>query len=234
MTRRASARLAGAAFLLYIVLGLASMYLFGQATRADGVAARLARMAEHAGEVRLAVVVSMLASFQALVLGVTLYGLTRDEDHELAMLGLAFRVVEGAVGIVALQRSLGLLWLATTSGAGAPDPEIARGLAAYLQGQRWSPTLAAICFAVGSTIFSWLFLRARSIPAPLAWLGVASSALLVVALPLQLGGVLGGGTAANLIWLPMLVFELWLAGWLLARGAPSPCLPRGRSVSSSR
>jgi hypothetical protein len=32
------------------------------------------------------------------VLAVTLYGITRDEDHELAMLGLVCRVAEGVLG----------------------------------------------------------------------------------------------------------------------------------------
>ena len=47
-------------------------------------------------------------------------------------------------------------------------------------------------FAVGSTLFCWLFLRGRLIPAALAWLGVFASVLLVVALPLQYAGLLGG------------------------------------------
>jgi len=56
------------------------------------------------------------------------------------------------------------------------------------------------------------------IPAPLAWLGVAASVLLVVGLPLQLAGFLGG-PVTSFIWLPMLAFEVPLALWLLVKGA---------------
>ena len=51
----------------------------------------------------------------------------------------------------------------------------------------------------------------------LARLGVVASVLLVVGLPLQLFGFVGG-LAGMLMWLPMLVFEVTLALWLLIKG----------------
>jgi len=85
----------------------------------------------------------------------------------------------------------------------------------------------AIFFAVGSTLFSWLLLRGRMIPVALAWLGVLASALLVVILPLQRAGLLGGLTSWSssvtwLIWLPALVYEVALALWLLIKGVAAP------------
>jgi hypothetical protein len=70
---------------------------------------------------------------------------------------------------------------------------------------------------VGSTLYSYLFLRARSIPGVLAWLGVLASVLLVAGLPLQLAGFLSG-PATNFIWIPMAVFEVTFALWLLING----------------
>ncbi len=67
MTRTTNARIAGFTFLFYIAVGIASMILFGKAV-----------------------------SFSAVVLAVTLYGIARDEDHELAVVVLACRVGEGA------------------------------------------------------------------------------------------------------------------------------------------
>ncbi|MBZ5553234.1 MAG: DUF4386 domain-containing protein [Acidobacteriia bacterium] len=62
-----------------------------------------------------------------------------------------------------------------------------------------------------------MFLRARSIPVPLAWLGVLASSLLVIVLPLQLAGFIGG-PVTTYIGLPILVFELTLGLWLLIKG----------------
>ena len=75
MTRTTNARIAGVTFLIYIAAGIASLVLSGRAHATD--------------------ILSLITSFAALVLGVTLYAITREQDPDLAMLGLTCRVVEG-------------------------------------------------------------------------------------------------------------------------------------------
>jgi hypothetical protein len=168
------ARVAGFTFLFYIAAGMTSLALAGRTNVTD--------------------VLGLLTSFSALVLGVTLYMITREQGPALALLAMICRIVEAI------------------------------------------PGESAIFFAVGSTLFSWLLLRGRMIPAPLAWLGVIASALLVLILPLQLAGLFGGpmtwsASVTWLVWLPMLVFEVVLALWLLIKGV---AVPAARSVASSR
>jgi hypothetical protein len=168
MTRTTNARIAGVTFLFYIAAGITSMALSGQKGATD--------------------VLGVLTSLSALVLGVTLYALTREVDPDIALLALACRVVEAIPG-----------------GDG----------------------LGAIFFAVGSTLFCWLLLRGRLIPAALAWLGVAASVLLFVILLLQRGQLFSGAlnwssSVTWLIWLPALVFELALAAWLITKGVAAP------------
>jgi hypothetical protein len=175
MTRTTNARIAGFTFLLYIAAGISSMALTGRAPATD--------------------VLSLLMSFSALVLGVTLYALTREQDRDLALIALTCRIVEAIPG---------------------------------------NATRNAIFFAVSSVLFSWLLLRGRMIPVGLAWLGVVASVLLVVILPLQLAGLLGGrmswsASVTWAVWLPMLVFELALALWLLTKGVAAPA-PVGACV----
>ena len=163
MTLTTNARVAGVTFLLYIAAGISSLALAGRAHVTD--------------------VLSIVTSVCALVLGVTLYALTREQDRDLALLALLCRVVESVPG----------------HGGGA------------------------IFFAVGSTIFSWLLLRGRLIPAALAWLGTAASGLLVVLLLVQRAGVSTGASNWSssitwIVWLPLLVFELGLAAWLIVKG----------------
>jgi len=166
MTRTTNARLAGIAFLLYIAAGVSGM---GLQARPHATAA-----------------LALLTSLCALVLGVTLYAITRDVDADLALLALTCRVIEAI-----------------------PSHD------------------AAIFFAVGSTLFAWLLLRGRMIPAALAWLGVLASLLLVALLPMQRAGLLGGSfswasTITWLMWLPMFVFEVVLTLWLLTKGVALP------------
>ena len=165
MTRRTNATVAGFTFWIYFAAGIASLLLAGNAPATA--------------------VLSLVASFSALVLGVTLYAITREQDPDLAMLALACRVIEAVPG---------------------------NGL---------------IYFAVGSTIFSWLLLRGRMIPAALAWIGVLGSVFLVVLIPLQRAGLFGGAVNWSsgvtwLMWLLALVFELTLAVWLIVKGVGAP------------
>lgn len=68
------ARVAGFTFLFYIVAGLTSMALDDQSPMTD--------------------LLSVLMSLSALVLGVTLYALTREQEPIVAMLALTCRVIE--------------------------------------------------------------------------------------------------------------------------------------------
>src|SRR6266540_2727035 len=153
MTRTSNARIAGIAYLLYIAVGLTSMQLSNRATSGDGMTAKLASMAVHAADVRLAAVLSLIGCFCALVLAVTLYALTCEQDRDLALLGLTCRAAEGITGAASIPVTLGLLAIATAAGTDAPDPGAARAVGAFVLGQSWF--IAATFFAVGSTLFSW-------------------------------------------------------------------------------
>lgn len=210
-------------FLLYIATGIANMVLFGRATRGAQTASTLANIAQHETMIRLSVLLTFLTFAIAVSLAVALYALTRDQDRDIALLALCFRVTEGVIAAVAAIGTLGLLSLATASTTlNATDAAGANGVAAMILKKGGSTgTIGAICFAVGSTLYCYLFLRARTVPMSLAWLGVVASLLLAVALPVQLLGFLRG-TITYVVWLPMLVFELAFAFWLLIKGVARP------------
>jgi uncharacterized protein DUF4386 len=215
MTLRTNARVAGFAFLIYIAAAFPAMVLSNRAMSGEGTAAKLANIAQHASEMRLAFVLELVGCFCALVLAVTLYAITRDFDPNLAMLVLVFRTAEGVIGAVSLPRSLGSLWLAT---------------AAVLLKLPGSANLGATFFAVGSTVFAYLLLRGRLVPAPLSWLGLLASILVVVILPLQLVEIVRG-PITEFMWLPMLAFEVLLALWLIIKGVrPSTPVPHSLSM----
>jgi hypothetical protein len=223
MTRTTNARIAGFTYLFYAAIGICSELLMHQARGVDGEAAKLARIGQYATNVRLTILITLLECLSALVLAVTLYGITRDEDHELAMLGLVCRVAEGVLGTLTIPSYLGLLWLAKAGvGVGAPDIPTTNALRAFLLMPGPGVPIGSIFFAVGSTIFSYLLLRGRMVPVSIAWLGVFASGLLVVGLPLQLAGFPTGPLTGYYQWLPALVFQVVLALWLLIKGVATP------------
>ena len=217
MTRTTNARIAGVAFLAYIAVGITDMVINGRAKAGADAAAKLASMAQHSSDIRLTILFGMIEVFCALVLAVTLWAITRDVDPDLAMMGLVCRAAEGVLGALAIPHTLRLLWLATT--ADTLDPAAKQALGSYLFNGGGGAAFTGIFFAVGSLLFSWLLLRGRLIPVALAWIGVVASALLVVVLPLQVAGYVSG---AQWVWFPMLLFEVPVAVWFLAKGVNAP------------
>ena len=203
-----NARIAGFAFLLYIIVGVL-----------------------RAPTVGVEAIFTLFTCFCALVLAVMLYTLTLDQDRDIAMLALTCRLAEGVAGAIFIPLRLGLQSLTTTAN-NATNPETLQVIESFLaSASRWNPVVAATFFAVGSTLFCWLLLRGRMIPTGLAWLGLAASILLVVALPLRLAGVLEG-TLSVLIWLPMAAFEIPLGLWMIVKGIKLPDIAPARAVES--
>jgi len=227
MTRTRNARVAGFAFLFYIAAAATGMVLAGRAAGKGEVAAKLVSIAQHAPQMRLGIVLELLGCVSALVLAVTLYAITRDVDPDLALMVLVFRTVEGVIGVVGFSSMLGKLWLATAAGAAAPSPSAANVIGPILfELPGWSAILSATFFAIGSTFFTYLLVRGRLVPMALAWLGLAASILLVIALPLRLVGLIGS-PMAELVWIPMAAFEVPLGLWLMIRGVrPARSVPR--------
>ena len=220
MTRTSNARLAGFTFLAYIATGILDMVFFRSAAAGTGASAQLASIAQHPTLVRLSGLLTLLTFFEALILGVTLYALTRDEDRDLAVLALSCRAAEGILGAASAVRTMQILSVATAIPTTESSASIALGTSLLATGGS-SMVIGATCFAVGSTLFSYLFLRARSIPVWLAWLGVLASLLLVIALAVRLLGFLPASLAWP-IWMPMLAFEVTLAIWLIVKGVAVP------------
>lgn len=230
MTRMTSARLAGAMVLVYTAAGIGHEFLMHRATNAEGDAAKLASIASHAGDVQLTIFLTVLECLSALVLAVAFYGITRDEDRELATLGLVCRVAEAVLVSTVIPQLWELLWLAKGTAAGTLDAGTTSTLRAYLFAPGSGVPVASVFFAVGSTVFYYLLLRGKMLPPALAWFGVLTSALLLVTVPLQLAGYSTGPVSGYLQWVPSLLFQLVLAPWLLIKGVASIPSPGGRGA----
>jgi hypothetical protein len=101
---------------------------------------------------------------------------TRDQDRDLAFLAMGFRLTEGVIAALAAGSRLDLLAVAITNRtATGADAAVAQALGATLLNGSTGP--AALCFSLGNLIVASLLLRARSIPAWLAGLGVVASIL---------------------------------------------------------
>ena len=217
MTLRTSSRIAGWAFLLYIVTGIAAMVLSGMATKGSDTAEKLASLAAHAGLFRVNLLLVFFGCFCALALAVTLCAMTRQVDPDLALAILACRSAEGVIGATSVEEGMRRVALATASGTAAPDPATTAALGTLFFKAPGSVVVSATFFAVGSLVFCSLLVRGRLAPPWMAWLGLAASAILVAGLPMQLLQILPR-LLTDVMWIPMLLFEVPLGVWLIARG----------------
>lgn len=209
MSSAISARIAGFTLLAYIAAGVVSLVLTQAIGAQPDIAGKLARAAENIMFLRYAALLDLLCAFFALILAVTLYAVTSPHGATAAMFAMICRVVEGLLIATSLSDTLGVLWLLEQPTEGSGNVHL---LASYVM--RSEVALTSIFFAMGSLTFAWLFLRGRLIPAPLAWLGIIASLVLLIVLPPQLVGFLSD-PMLSVAWLPMLLFEVPLALWLI-------------------
>jgi uncharacterized protein DUF4386 len=218
MPNRYTARLAGAMFLLVIAAVLASTQLQGGALRSNDIAGTLRTVAAHTSGVRASIVLQLLAAIATMVLAAMLYAVTRRQCPDLSVLALACRGAEAGLYAVKILGTMVLLSLSAAPATG--DRELAT---VVVEVTSWSTDVGATFFAVGSTIFAYLLLKARSIPVPLAVLGMAASLLLVAGVPAETAaGHTTAEGASIVMWLPMFAFEITTGCWLLAKGARTP------------
>jgi hypothetical protein len=216
MTRVHSARLAGFAFLFYIAAGICGLMIFDLATPGRTIAARLASITAHSPFMSLSIICSMLTILCAIVLAVTLFALTRDEDVDLARLAMGCRLLEAAINTLPVLALIALINL--VKDVAAQETSTTAVATLLFKAQAWTTPVSATMFAIGSAIFCALFVRGGCVPTWLGKLGFISSILLVVAEPLEAIGLTNGFSAA-IVWLPMLAFEVPFGIWLLRTDA---------------
>ena len=218
MKTNTNARIAGATFLFYTATAIAEMVLLRRAVSGKPITAMVAAISQHAASMRWVFLLSTATIIEAVFLAVSLYAITYDTDRDIALLALSCRLVEAVINVIPTVAFAALLWLATEGATTPVDALTGSSLAVFLlRIPKWSTTVSAICFGIGSTLFSYLFLRARCIPVLLAYVGLVGSVLVVVGAPLQFAGV---SQARWFLWMPILPFELTLAFWLLLKGIP--------------
>ena len=216
MRHSAEARIAGCAYLSYIVFAMSSSLLFARATAGDDVSQKLSTLHDMIWTARITVLFNLFETVCALILAVTLYQLVKAVSPTLALLAMLFRAGEGLLGTLPLLSKLELMRLATTPAAGSA------GVSSYVSFgdellHRPDAGFSEFCFVVGGFLFSYLFLRGRLIPRWLAWIGVITIGVQMIFVSLDIATMVPG-SIVNWLWLPILLYEVPLGIWLIVKG----------------
>ncbi|PLT48011.1 hypothetical protein B8V81_0143 [Paenibacillus pasadenensis] len=164
----------------------------------------------------------LLLVLSAVGTAVMLFPYVRRWNEHLALGYLCFRFLEAvfiAIGAVAI---LGLVQLSIhyEANAGA-DQGILLQLGYLLQGtHRWTSMLGPnFMLGLNTALYSYLFVRTRLVPGPLAGFGMVTAGLVFAAGLLEMFGAIEPYSAAKgLLALPVGVYEMSLAVWLMRKG----------------
>jgi hypothetical protein len=169
---------------------------------------------------RVAMLLSIVGNLSTILLAAALYLTLRPIGEGLALSAMLFRLVESALGLVVVLLGFAALqvYLAGTHATSSQAGELG-ALAELLSRTSASGIdVSVLCFAVGSTLFFYLFWRSAYIPRILAGWGLAGSVLALAAFSGSLLFPQSSEVLRGIGALPIGVAELVVGAWLLIRG----------------
>jgi len=137
---------------------------------------------------------------------VLLFPVLKKYGEGLALGYVAFKTVEAVMLLVAAAT---ILALAATS-AGDASFSLAQ--------QFWANRLGALAYIVATPILNYLLYQSRLVPRWISILGLIGVALLALGLLLGVGDPTRGFQVGQLLVIPIILWELTFATWLIVRG----------------
>ena len=196
----------------------------------------LVQGAEHRSQVVLGTVMELTVVFSAIGTAVGLFPFLKKYNESIALGHLLFRFLEAvfiSVGVVSV------LSLLTLSQGFVPDAPNATALQAsgtlLLAVREWTFILGPyLMLGANTVLYSSLLYKSKLVPRPLASLGITGAILVLTAALLQMFRIAPyGSTPPVLMAMPVAVYEMVLAGWLIVKGFNRSALAASRISSTS-
>ena len=152
---------------------------------------------------------------------VMLFPYLRRWNEHIALGYLCFRFMEAVFIAIGLVSILGLLHLSIYYEADSLASENLHAIGLMLQAfHRWTFMLGPnLMLGLNTIMYSYLLFRTGLVPKPLALFGMVTAVLVFIAGLLDMFGIVEPiSTAKGLIALPVGVYEMSLAVWLIVKG----------------
>jgi hypothetical protein len=207
-------RFLGAAFLLQAIASLVWTLLLSSLIVIGDISASMTNISNNALRMRASIVVAMITAIGIVMIGVLMYVILKKQNRKIAIVAMGLYLVEAAILAVSRIPAFALLRISQES--------VIAGHPAYLQtlgnlfyeSQSFGYDLHMLPFALGATLFYYLFYKSGFLPRVLSLWGL-------IAAPLALIGILFallGYDVPIFVFLPNLPFELTIGVWLMVKG----------------
>ena len=224
---RVAAIAAGVIFIIATAGALGSVPFLPNLTGAD----YLAGVAAGANQMVVGLVLLLVAALSSAAIAVAMYPVMKRWSNGLALASVIFRAMEGVMYILAVVFLMSLLSLSHQfAGASGADQAALQAIGDTLRGAREHAGLAGVfCFCLGAFAYYLLFFQSRLIPRWLSGFGIVAILMMFSACLLAL---LSDSAITGYVFLlfPILVQEMVLAVWLIAKGFDTSALQRATSA----
>ena len=217
-TANNTSRILGAAFLLQFITSVGSGLLIQPAWLVPGnIHETMLKIADNPGLMRTNIVVDMLTAMGVIFLGAMLYVALRKFNEKIALIGLGFYILEGALLAASRSEAFSLLRIS--------QEYVAAGNPAYLQTMANLALesmefvgfkLHVLVFCLGAILFYYLLYKSSLVPRVLSLWG------LITILPLLAANLFDilGYQVPQFVGFPYFPFELVIGLWILVKGIP--------------
>ncbi|MFC4776014.1 DUF4386 domain-containing protein [Paenibacillus sp. GCM10023252] len=214
-----AARTTGVLFILATVSAIAGLVLYDPILQGPDY---LSTGAAHANQILLGTVLELVLIASAIGTAITMYPYLRTYNEILALGHVCFRFLEAVVILIGMISVLSLLSLSVQfTATAAPEPASFVTLGHVLRAVHdWTFMLGPnILLGINTMFFCYILYRSKLVPRPLSILGMTGAALVSAAGLFEMFGVFSQISAWGVLMaLPVALFEMILAGWLIVRG----------------
>jgi len=213
-TEKNTPRFLGAAFLFQAVASLVWTLLLSSLIVIGDISASMTNIANNALQMRVSIVVAMFTAIGVAILGALLYVVLHKQNKIIALVALVLYLIEAAILAASRIEAFSLLRISQESViAGHPANLQTLGNLFY-ESAEFGDWLHMLPFALGATLFYYLFFKSGYIPRALSLFGLIAASLSLIGTPF----VLLGYDVPMVVFYLNLPFELAIGLWLMVKG----------------
>jgi hypothetical protein len=227
-TYRATAKVVGALYLGGFVVGIGGSGLIQSILGTPAAPAPLSAVAASSTMLAFAGILWLVAVAGDAAHGILMFPVLRPHNERIAVGYLAARILDAA--FIAVMTLFVLLQIPVASAfvkaavADAPDLQVLSSV--LTQGQLYAYDIGMITLGLSGLMLNFTLYRARLIPPPLAIWGLVGYAVISVGMISEVLGS-GLGLASSI---PGGLWEVFIGGWLIAKGFSSSPAPADSST----
>jgi hypothetical protein len=216
-SNRKAAVAAGALFIVATVADVISRVAF--LTPVLGSPDPLGAVSANEIRVVLGAVLLFVGAAAAAGIAIAMYPVLRGHGEALALGSVGFRLIEGTFYLGVVVCLLILVAMGEKAGSSGDPVAFAVPVTLVLAAREALGQVGVLAFALGATMYYWLFYRSRLVPRWLSAWGLVAIASLAVSVVLVISGVIEPMSQPQvLLAAPIGLQEMVLAGWLIAKG----------------